>query len=304
MGPENPPPPLPQLEWIDQPETHHVASKRVQYSNWVQALEGDLDQSHTSFVHSRLGRRGTTLGSPSIERIRATDTHPRFHVVDTEYGVCIAAGRDAPEGQKYWRITQYLMPFHTMTGPYGADPLRNWRAWVPIDDTNTLVIGLFFHPLRPLAAEEREDAETRSSVWNISPEQREPRSAMAFGRWRPIPDLGNDFFIDRDVQRAETYSGISEFWAQDAAPQLSMGRIADRTTEHLGTSDLGIIAARRRLLRAAKALRAHGQVPSEASNPSAYAVRSDALLIPASESWFEATTHRRRVVVGLNPDCA
>lgn len=42
------------------------------------------------------------------------------------------------------------MPFHRMTGPYGPNPTRNWRAWVPIDDTNTFVIGLTFHPLCPL----------------------------------------------------------------------------------------------------------------------------------------------------------
>src|ERR1700744_4418308 len=30
MGPQNPPPPLPDLEWLGLPEDHHVAGKRVQ----------------------------------------------------------------------------------------------------------------------------------------------------------------------------------------------------------------------------------------------------------------------------------
>src|SRR5688572_24508873 len=81
MGPHNPPPPLPQLEWLDLPESHHVASKRVQYSNWVQAMEGDIDQSHVSFVHSTLNPEDNPRQSQHIAWIRANDKHPRFEVV-------------------------------------------------------------------------------------------------------------------------------------------------------------------------------------------------------------------------------
>ena len=303
MGPLTPPP-LPALEWMDLPEDHHVASKRVQYSNWVQGMEGDIDQSHVSFLHSRLNPDDDSRRGNHIARIRANDRHPRFEVVRTEAGVCIGAGRKAPDDQEYWRVTQHLMPFHTMTGPYGEDPLRNWRAWVPIDDTSCFVIGLSFHPLRPFTAEERDSHEQRAGVWTISPGNREPRSSKPFGRWRPIPSLSNDFFIDRQVQRHETYSGIGEFWAQDAAPQLSMGEICDRTQEHLGTSDTAIIAVRRRLIDSARALREQGVVPAEVNTPASYAVRSDAVLISAGTSWLEATAERRRVLAGVNPDCA
>src|SRR5690242_10991209 len=54
MGPHAPPPPLPALEWLDLPDAQLVASKRVQDTNWVQAMEGDIDQSHLSFTHSSL----------------------------------------------------------------------------------------------------------------------------------------------------------------------------------------------------------------------------------------------------------
>jgi len=33
-------------------------------------------------------------------------------------------------------------------------------------------------------------------------------------------------------------------------------------------------------------------------------VRSDAVIIPKDESWLEATTERRKVKVGVNPDAA
>ena len=205
---------------------------------------------------------------------------------------------------RYWRITQHLMPFHTMTGPYGKDPLRNWRAWVPIDDVTCFVIGVTFHPRRPLTHDERTRPRTPTWVWTISPEHRSRATSQPFGRWRSTLDLHNDFEVDRHVQQTENFSGIRETWAQDAAPQVSMGRINDRTVERLGTSDLAIITVRRRLLEAAKALRARGVVPGEISEPASYAVRSDALLLRAEQKWFDATTERRRARPGVNPDCA
>jgi phthalate 4,5-dioxygenase len=269
-------------------------------------MEGDIDQSHVSFVHSRLrlDDKPTIPGRGTlVDQIRKADTHPRFQVLDTDYGVLIGAGRDAPDGMKYWRVTQQMMPFHTITGPYGDNPIRNWRAWVPIDDTNLFVIGVNFHPLLPLTEEERERFQSRSNVWNISPEMRAPRTSAPFGAWRPLPSIENDFFQDRELQRSSTYSGISEFWAQDAAPQLSMGDICDRWEEHLGTSDLAIIAVRKRLIDGARALQERGELPPETFNPDGYQVRADAILIPAEQSWVEATEERRRVMAGYNPAC-
>jgi nitrite reductase/ring-hydroxylating ferredoxin subunit len=304
MGPHAPAPALPGLEWLDLPEAHLVASKRVQETNWMQAMEGDIDQSHLSFTHSSLRPGEDPSGDPRIARIRKLDKHPRFEVVRTRYGTCIAAGREAPDDHRYWRISQHLMPFHTMTGPYGEDPLRNWRAWVPIDDTTCFVIGVTFHPRRPLTHDERTHPKTPAWVWTISPEHRTPSTAQPYGRWRSALDLHNDFGINRQVQRTENFSGIRETWAQDAAPQVSMGSINDRTVERLGASDLAIIAVRRRLLEAAGALHERGVVPREILEPDSYAVRSDALLLPAAENWFEATSERRRALAGVNPDCA
>jgi phthalate 4,5-dioxygenase oxygenase subunit len=305
MGPASPPPPLPGLEWLDLPVAQVTASKRVQDTNWVQAMEGDIDQSHLSFTHSSLRADEEDPSQDArIGQIRKLDKHPRFEVVRTRYGTCIAAGRDAPDDQRYWRITQHLMPFHTMTGPYGQDPLRNWRAWVPIDDTTCVVIGVTFHPRRALTENERTQPRTPNWVWTISADHRAPETTQPFGRWRSSLTLGNDFGIDRQVQRTENFSGIRETWAQDAAPQVSMGAIYDRTSERLGTSDLAIIAVRRRLLESARALLQAGTLPGEIAEPACYAVRSDALLLPRGESWFEATTERRKALAQANPDCA
>ena len=302
LGAESEPPPLPHFEWMDLPENHHVASKRMQYSNWAQALEGEFDQSHVSYIHAYLDAEGT-VGTRLVDQIRSADTHPVFEVVTTPYGSLIAAGREAPGGQRYWRITQHLMPSFAMTGPYGPDPKRLWRCWVPIDDENVFVFGIAYHPTRALTQADRDAALARSTVSNIAPEYRAPATSQPLGRYRPLATMENDFFQDRAVQRTKSFSGIPEFWAQDAAAQLSMGVVCDRTQEHLGTSDLAIIAVRRRLLAAAKALRDDGTVPPEIADPECYLTRADAVLLADGEPWYEATAMRRTVVAGANPDC-
>jgi nitrite reductase/ring-hydroxylating ferredoxin subunit len=307
MGSLTPPPPLPDLEWMSLPEEHRFMAKRVQDSNWLQAIEGEIDQSHVSFLHSYLNPTdgpASPIGGPrtNVALIRAADKHPRFETVETDYGVMIGSGREAGDDMRYWRVTQLLMPFHTMTGPYGPNPTRGWRCWVPIDDTHVYVMGATFHPLKPFTAEERERMAGRANVFYISPSFQAPKTSEPFGRWKSIATLENDFFIDRDAQRTKTYSGISEFWAQDAGPQLSMGPIYDRSKEHLGTSDLGIIAARRRYLREARALQEHGTVPDTVLHPEYYQVRSAAVLIPSDRSWIDATADYTRVLAGVNQD--
>ncbi|WP_204317082.1 hypothetical protein, partial [Klebsiella aerogenes] len=60
---------------------------------------------------------------------------------------------------------------------------------------------------------------------------------------------------------------------QDAAIQDSQGPIQDRTREHLGPTDLGIVEFRKLLMGAARAL-ARGEGPRAAKAPNRYAVRS------------------------------
>ena len=138
----------------------------------------------------------------------------------------------------------------------------------------------------------------------ISEDMKEPRSSKPFAAWRALPSMENDFFQDREVQREETFSGIREFWAQDAAPQYSMGRIVDRTRERLGTSDLAIIKARGRLLKAAKALRDQQTPPPGVWNPEWYLVRSGGKFHSVDKWWFTETEEDRKAIPGTNADCS
>jgi hypothetical protein len=66
-----------------------------------------------------------------------------------------------------------------------------------------------------------------------------------------------------------------------------MGTIFERSSEHLGSADLAVIAMRRRLLEAVQALAERGEVPYEARNADCYRVRSAALVLPRTVEWNE-----------------
>ena len=308
MGAQTPPPPLPALEFLDLQDDQRFYWKRVQTCNWVQAMEGDIDQSHNSFLHTWLNPAIDTSFRSRITQIRARDTHPVFEVVDTDYGVCVAARREAEEDTWYVRITQFMLPNHTLTGPYGENPMRTWRGWVPIDDENVLVLGVNFHPLRRLNDNERGGNfragpggyRVRGNVFYVEPEDRAPATSKPFGAWYPLDSLENDLRVDRQVQKTLTFSGIPVFWAQDGGTQLTMGKIFDRSKEHLGTTDLGIIATRRALIRSARALKERGVTPPGVTAPQMYQVRAAALEIKRGTPWFEASEDLRKVVPGVN----
>ena len=51
MGPADKKPAPPELEWCTLPPEQVFVSKRLQESNYLQAMEGGIDTSHVSFVH-------------------------------------------------------------------------------------------------------------------------------------------------------------------------------------------------------------------------------------------------------------
>jgi hypothetical protein len=91
----------------------------------------------------------------------------------------------------------------------------------------------------------------------------------------PQDNVHNNYNIDREKQRSETYTGIRTFPLQDIAMMENQwGPIADRTREHLTSYDYMIIHVRQRLLKAARAM-ADGIEPSEPWHPEAYCYRRE-----------------------------
>src|SRR3954452_13213516 len=107
------------------------------------------------------------------------------------------------------------------------------------------------------------------------------------GTYRPLANKDNDYLIDRAAQKAgKTFSGVAGFAIQDSSLQESMGPVVDRTKENLVSTDNGIIMARHRLLRAAKALADKGVTPPGV-DPAHHHVRSASVVLPPQQPFKE-----------------
>jgi hypothetical protein len=108
------------------------------------------------------------------------------------------------------------------------------------------------------------------------------------GTYRPVANRDNDYLINRAAQRrGDTYSGVEGIAMQDASLQESMGPIVDRTKENLVSTDNGIIMARHRLLRAAKALAEQNATPPGVELAH-QRVRSAAVVLPPDQPFKDA----------------
>jgi phthalate 4,5-dioxygenase len=275
MGPPDQVPELPKLEWARVPDAHRHVSLRFQETNYLQAIEGGIDSSHSNFLHTTVDAFRVT--DAYVEKIKNSanlrakyhllDKAPRFTVKKTDYGLVIAVRRNAEPDTYYWRMTQFLLPSHTMI-PHQQGHSIHGHCWVPRDDNTCWVWTISWNPEQPLSPEDRNSIENETFV----------HSKVDPITFRPLRNKDNDYRIDREQQRTTTMTGIHGFAAQDQAVQESMGPLVDRTRERLGTSDTAIIAARRLLLQEIRALQ-QGQTPPAAAHGDAYWVRSCSLLL-------------------------
>ena len=108
------------------------------------------------------------------------------------------------------------------------------------------------------------------------------------------PDFSNNFHLDYNLQKTEQFTGIINFGMQDSGIQVSMGPIYDRTHEHLGSSDTGIIRVRRRWLSSARALREQGTLPPAVNDPELFRARAVPIVLPKDVPWAGATEELRK----------
>jgi phthalate 4,5-dioxygenase oxygenase subunit len=288
MGDPEKTPPLPEYEWVRVPEDQTFTSKRLQESNWLQALEGGIDSSHVSWLHSGALDSDPLFKGAKANKYNLGDLKPFFEVTDSDGGLFIGARRNAEEGNYYWRITPWVMPSFTMVPPRGDHPVHG-HFWIPIDDENCWVFTFDYLPVRPLTAEERQAMIDGHGV----------HSENIPGTYLPVRNKGNDYLMDRDAQRrGETYSGVTGIALQDSSLQESMGPIVDRSKERLVPTDSGIIKARAKLRKAALALRDEGTVPPGV-DPEHHRVRSAAVVLPAEESFIDSLSEEMTVRPGV-----
>jgi hypothetical protein len=286
MGPPDKMTPFRDFGTESLPRERWRSNKVISYCNFVQALEGDIDSSHISYLHRNLSdfdieADGTDKpGYPSNRmstRIRGYDRAPVLEVEDAPYGFRYAGIRTTPNGYKHIRLTVFAMPIMPMVSnlPLGAGIVMK----VPIDDDTCWRWNITVHDDLP-------------PVDNFF-QQRAPRSvppSRVPGIQERTQFPENDYLLDREKQRTFSYTGIADTGEQDMAVTESMGRIYNRTNEHLGTTDRAIIKMRQLLVQSAKNLAKGIEPPGIDPNYPFHLIRSAEKILLPGEDWRKLAT--------------
>ncbi len=201
------------------------------------------------------------------------DRQPVFEVLETDFGVAIAARREAGPEEFYWRITPFMLPCYTIV-PRARETNYIWTAAVPIDDVTMFGMTVIWSPDKPVS---------RMPIVETD------------ANFRPTQTRANDYLIDRQLQKTQSFTGIRGVRVQDMAVQEDQrGPLSDRAREHLGASDLGVIATRRMLLKQLKALQ-KGHAPTQPHAPNVYHLRSLALNAPREAHWQDLMRQHMRL---------
>jgi 5,5'-dehydrodivanillate O-demethylase oxygenase subunit len=178
--------------------------------NWLQAMENSLDPMHFEHLHNRWGRYVLMRqGKPAMPIM---PKHVKIDFDVFEYGIY---KRRLLEGQSEdhddWKVGHPILFPYTLTLTDLGRPALQIR--VPVDDENTLHFWYFALPAQP----------------DQLPQTEIPVSEL------PYHDDAGRLIIDNTK-------------GQDMMAWITQGSISDRSTEHLVTSDKGVILYRNLLL--------------------------------------------------------
>lgn len=287
MGAKESQPPFPKYLWTTVPETHRIQAKWIQDANWLQSLEGGIDTVHASYLHNEAYGPGTAPGSER-STLMTDDTTPRLELEYTAYGFRYAAIRKAAsDDERYVRITPHVMPCSSYP-PSSIGQNRIWNMWVPRDDNSCWAWDVCFNEVTPMPEELKQGLREYRGYDTFDPK--------TFFKYA---NLGNMWYQDRELMKTTSWSGIRGLFIQDNAVQESMGSIVDRTIEHLGTTDIAIITARRLYLKAARELNDEGIEPPGVWEQRDYEyIRSEAFVQPLSATWQQEKPLDARFVAG------
>ena len=213
MGARAEAPPMPEIEATLLPESDLTIMFTQRECNWLQALEGDIDTSHFGFLH--VGSvRPEQVRTDNMLKYQVANRAPDYHVTDTDWGTMYCAYRPAEDDSTYWRFAHFGFPFWTSMPQGDFIDRVQARAWVPMDDTHVMFVGVHL-----------EADVAHGALWRVASRSRARRlrrtisrtPPTGIGRWRPVQNAANDYLIDREAQRNDViYTGITHI--RDAGP--------------------------------------------------------------------------------------
>lgn len=262
------PPLLPAFEFLDSRPEFRFTTKYLVDCNYLQANEGNIDQTHLSYLHSRL-----SYGESDSQSYLAADRAPTLEPEVANFGVRIYSVRRTGADSVHCKISNFVYPNITVFSGGMRDGYCV-HLHVPIDDTIHWKYVYHFQRTAPLSGR---------GLTNFAAE-------LADG-YRLKRGKANRYLQDRQEMKSETFSGIGMFFhAQDSCVVEGAGPIQDRTQEHLAYTDRAISTARKLLLQAISDVQAGRDAPMVVRDPAqnrfAHLVaRADEL--PASTDWHE-----------------
>lgn len=287
MGPENEEPSeLPQLEAGLVPQNHRYVTKRLVECNWTHSMEGALDTAHFSFLHMpapTFTKDDSTNIAADEKRIRwlRNDPAPRFSIIEHAVGFMIGGARNADPGDHYWRLTQYMLPTHSITPSAMPNETYYGYTWVPIDDHHCWTYVYAWNPDQPIPSDELQKYKNGGYG----------QFAELGPGYVPIRNRSNNYLMSRDDQKKVSFTGVKGIAEQDQMAQESQGYIVDRTKENLTPTDIGIIRFRKLLLQEASNY-AKGIKPLAPEMAPEYCIRGGGAHTPASLPLEQVMTER------------
>ena len=250
MGPRDKTPLIPNLPWFTMPRDHVVVgSKLFLECNWLQALEGDNDSIHSAYLHRKASDENNPM---SIARRRPA----RVSIDELPWGVRAATIYPYDETHEMFRTNTFLMPCigNTPRGesPNGYNEAVHTIYQVPADDYTN-----WRYDMETWWDKTVDDSYAQADRAEVGPD------------FMSLYTRANNYLIDRAAQKSgEAWCGVvARNHTQDKMVTESMGAISDRSQENLGASDRHIIAMRRFMLDAVRAVAEGADPPGVAWTP-------------------------------------
>ena len=292
LGPKDRTPPRPGFDWMSLPDDRTYVRKYHLRCNYFQALEGDYDPSHGAFLHmtrdlttpSAIQDASPTLGSLLSDRSFLAMKFLSFE--ETDYGMLHVGVMPDADGTQTVSASTFYFPCFSSAGLAGPGVYSS-NMRIPIDDESCYMYR-FRWSYEPFTEHQRNQDRYGGFTY---PEQI-PGTFMA------VENKDNDYLVDRILQKNYSYTGIKSFPIQDLAlVEDQWGPRADRSLEHLVTSDEQLMRVRRRLLKAARQLQ-EGQEPAGAHNPQGFRTHTARTKMPADLPPAEVIDRIKELTVG------
>ena len=278
MGAQDQMPEFVPPRWAPTAEARVSIAKVVLPCNWAQILEGAIDSAHSSSLHSSDMVPARVHGAEANEKnwLRpSTDKAPRMQVQRGDYGFRYAAIRRPifnAQTHDYVRTTVFVAPWTVLIPPNNLYNVANVN--VPVDDTNTCFYFIGWGD--PAQTPETE-------TWRKFLGQ--SVGVDLDSQYRPLRNYDNRFWQDRQAMKAGNFTGIKGIPNQDMAMWITMGKIADRSNDRLGASDMAIVEFRKQMIEAVRTFQQSGDAIGAGELSIAESVCSFQGVIPKTVDW-------------------